>query len=119
MRVLYPYCRHCSISRLRPDEQLREDNVTKCRQCLHPLLLEPEFAKTGNKTFVCPECDGEKSWQAQRCKHCYTKMKVVWDGRFKDNTQEFRDKLKKRISDIADEMGTTNYWKEEEDNSSN
>ena len=117
MRVLYPYCRHCSMS-VKLEEQIKEDNIAKCKQCLHPLLLEAQFS---SKSFLCPECGGEKSWQARRCKYCHRNMKVAADGRFKDNTEEFRNRLRKKVSEIADELkrrgvnkyGHPNYWKDD------
>lgn len=117
MRVLYPYCRHCSMS-VKLEEQIKEDNIAKCKQCLHPLLLEAQFS---SKSFLCPECGGEKSWQARRCKYCHIQRSRVADGRFKDNTEEVRNRLRKKVSEIPDELkrrgvnkyGHPNYWKDE------
>ena len=63
--------------------------------------------KSGEKTFICMDCKGRKSYHALRCRQChyiwarenpnlhYTKV---------DLTDEFRNKLKARVAEIAKEM---------------
>ena len=61
----------------------------------------------GEKTFICLDCEKRKSYHAVRCRDChytwarknpnlnYTKV---------DITDEFRNKLKARVAEIAKEM---------------
>jgi hypothetical protein len=70
--------------------------------------------KRGNndapRTFKCPDCDGKKSWQAYRCKQCYKKLKM--SRKFSTTSYiAFRDKIREKLSEIADESGKPNYWK--------
>jgi predicted RNA-binding Zn-ribbon protein involved in translation (DUF1610 family) len=113
MRVIYPYCYHCGVSRLKPEEQTTDGkrySSTRCKKCLQPLAWKPKYR---SQTFKCPDCGGEKSWQAVRCKHCYRKYLLSNSHKLRD--VEFRDKIRRRLSEYADETGMKNYWK----NSSN
>lgn len=63
--------------------------------------------ESGEKTFVCIDCKGRKSYHAVRCREChykwarenpnlhYTKV---------DLTDEFRQKLRARVAEIEKEM---------------
>ena len=66
--------------------------------------------ESGEKTFVCMDCKGRKSYHAFRCRDChykwarknpnlhYTKV---------DLTDEFRNKLKAKVAEHAKEMNVS------------
>ena len=115
MQVDYPYCRHCSISRLKKSEQISHGEtingkiIIRCFVCNNPLATQ-RGNNDAPRTFKCPDCGGEKSWQAYRCKQCYKKLKMSRKYGTKSYTK-FRDKIREKLSEIADESGTPNYWK--------
>ena len=115
MKVEYPYSRHCSISRLKKTEQIHTEEIIngrriiRCFVCKMPMAMQPGN-RDAPKSWDCPTCDGKKSWAAYRCKHCYRKLKLSRRINSEDE-KKFREKIRLRISEIADEMGQTNYWK--------
>lgn len=68
------------------------------------------YGESGEKTFACLDCKGKKSYHAIRCREChfvwakanpnlhYTKV---------DLTDEFRNKLRARVAEIAKEMNVS------------
>ena len=63
--------------------------------------------ESGEKTFICMDCKGKKSYHAIRCRDCH----YIWARKNPnlhytkvDLTDEFRNKLKARVAEIAKEM---------------
>lgn len=107
MRVVYPYCFTCGVTRAKPEEQiiLHQEKNQRCYECEETLAWAP---RSVIKSYDCPECNGPKSWNALRCKYCYLKIRILPKNQ---KSEDFRKRIRERISEIADEMGQTNYWK--------
>lgn len=121
MRVKYPFCRRCSKSRTKKEEQIYKDigevkrnggitthERTYCAVCNGLLSWTPKaYGSRKNASNVCPECKGTKSWFATRCRMCHSKfIREHPEEHYtrKMHNNDFKKRLRQRVDEIKKEM---------------